>query len=149
MNIFEEMIQEMGRILNVPLHAEKNRLCKLNINDVLHIQIEFDEAKERILIACFVCDLPPGKFRENVLKEALKANNQFPSLGTLAYSEKNNKLALFTHFPIATINANKLSEELMKFIDKTDQWRMAVETGQLASVAIGPAKEKPPFGLKT
>ena len=149
MNVFEELIQELGRLFNTPLHAERSRLCRLRINDLLQIQIEFDESKNRILLASFVCDLPPGKFRENVLREALKSNNLFPSVGTLAYSERNNKLVLFTYFSIASINANKLSEALLTFIDKADQWRVAVETGRLASISSSPpSKEGTPFGLK-
>lgn len=133
-NPFEELLDELGKEYDVPLHLDKMSACTLNINDEFHIQLECDAYQEKILIATFICDLPPGKFRENILRDALKSNDPFPKNGTLAYSDRNNKLALFSHLRLASINGYKLSEFLKLFLEKASEWRIGVETGQTTSL---------------
>jgi hypothetical protein len=130
MDRFEELLKELGGIINAPLHPDKHRVCKLNVNNYLHIQLEHDAVKERLLIATFLCEIPAGKFRENVLKDALKANTIYPRIGTLCYSERNNQLSLFEYFSFYDLTAAKLSEYLNKFIDRAMLWKTAVEKGQ-------------------
>jgi hypothetical protein len=151
MDRFEELLKDFGREINLPLHPDKNRLCRLNINDILHVQIESDEAKDRILIATFICDVPAGKFRENILKESLKANHFYPRVGTLAFSERNNKLALFEYVQYSNLTGEKLGQVLGQFIERADAWRLAIERGQTApSTESGITKSNGSiFGLKT
>ena len=150
LNKFEELIVQLGKELGLPLHAERGRICRLNINGLLHVHIEYDEAKDRVLLATFIAEIPPGKFRENVLKETLRINNNYPRLGTFAYSEKNNQLALFIYTPFASLPADQLLERLMTFIHSADEWRLAIEQGSLARVALpsaGPSGA-PPLGVR-
>lgn len=150
MDRFEEVLKELGRIINVPLHPDKNRLCRLNVNNVLHVQLESDESKERILIATFICDVPAGKFRENILKEALKANYPYPRIGTLAYSERNNKLTLFEYVPYPNLKVEKLADLFADFLARADSWRVAIERGQTAPQAETTTKQdRSIFGIKT
>ena len=149
MNKFEELIIQLGEIVNVGLHAERGRICKLNINGVLHVHIEYDETKDMILLACFVADLPPGKFRENVLKEAMRINSTYPRLGSFAYSERNNKLAFFDYLSFTSLRADKLNDKLNMFIEKADEWRTSIDSGNLSLVTLPPSVSGgPPLGVK-
>lgn len=130
MDRFEELLKELGKILGIPLHVDKNNACRLNINNILHIQLEQDPVKGRLLVACYICDIPPGKFREITLKEALKANYLYPRVGTLAYAERNNKLTLFEYLPFLELTGEKLSVFLFQFIEKANTWREAIESGR-------------------
>lgn len=132
---FGELLDELGNELGIPLHLDKKSACTLNINDQFHVQLECDPHQENILVAAFICDLPPGKFRENILRDALKSNEPFPRNGTLAYSDRNNKLALFAHLRLASLNGRRLSEFLNTFLEKANGWRTGVETGQTSSLA--------------
>jgi hypothetical protein len=150
MDRFEEILKELGRIIDVPLHPDKNRLCKLNVSNALHVQIESDENKERILIASFICDIPAGKFRENILKDALKANYLYPRIGTLAYSERNNRLTLFEYAPYSNLNGEKFADILAQFIERANSWRIAIERGQTApQTEIIGKPDRSVFGIKT
>ena len=60
MNKFELLIQELGQILGTSLQAERGSICKLLIKDKIHMQIEYDEEAERVILACFVSEIPPG-----------------------------------------------------------------------------------------
>lgn len=131
---FEELLSELGNEYGISLHLDKMNACTLKINDQFHVQLECDAHQENILAVTFICDIPPGKFRENILRDALKSNEPFPKNGTLAYSDRNNKLALFSHLRLANINGHKLAEFLNAFLEKADQWRIGVETGQTASL---------------
>lgn len=129
MDRFAELLFDLSKLWNVELFADKKHFCRFHYKNELHVQLEFDEAKERILIASFLCEIPPGKYRENLLKEALKSNYIYPRVGTLAYSDRNNQLALFEYTYLQGLNAEKLAKILEKFFEKGHEWKIAVEKG--------------------
>lgn len=131
MDRFAILLADLGSLISVPLHPDPKRTCKLNIDNALHIQIEEDEPKDRLLIATFVCEIPPGKFREKVLCETLKENNLYPRTGTFSYCQRNNKLALFSYAYYPGLTADNFADFLGTFIEKAITWKTAVETGQL------------------
>ncbi len=117
----------------MPLYSDRKRAVRLTVNETLHIQIEDDEPKDRLLIATFVCEVPAGKFRENLLKEGLKANARYPRIGTFSYSERNNQLCLFEYHPYTGLTGEKVADRLASVIEKALKWRKAVEGGSLPS----------------
>lgn len=149
MDRFSEILYDLGKEIGVDLYPDENRICQLNFQDRLHIQLQYDEPSEKILIACFVCDVPPGKYREKLLKEALKSNALYPRLGTLGYSERNNKLTLFEYVHIPGLKGEKLFETLEAFIAKAVDWKEAVEGGKpLPTVEKKRGPDESMFGLK-
>jgi hypothetical protein len=146
---FEELLNELGAELDIPLHPDKKGACTLKVNDDFDIRLEMDAHQENLLIATFICAIPPGKFRENTLKDALKCNGPFPQNGTLAYSERNNKLALFSYLRLENLNGGKLAIFFNAFLDKATQWRLGVQIGHTDNLVTPPSK--PPssmFGLQ-
>lgn len=147
---FVELLVELSTELGVELYPDKKGACQLVIEDTLHVQLEPDARGESLLMATFICDIPPGKYRENILRDALKSNNPFPQVGTLAYSDRNNKLSLFSYLPFIELTGSKLAEHLNKFIDKANQWRSGVENGNTSHLVTPAAKPSSGgmFGLK-
>lgn len=137
---FEELLNELGEEYGLSLHPDRKGACKLKINETIHIQIECDAHQENLLAATFICDIPPGKYRENILKDALKANGPFPKNGTLAYSDRNNKLVLFSYLRMSNLTGKKLAEFLATFLDKANNWRIGVETGHTAHLVTTTTK---------
>lgn len=138
MDRFQILLYDLGQILELPLYAENNK-CRLLINELLDIQMEYDSAKERVLIICFCCDIPPGKFRENTLKEALKANAIYPRLGTYGFSEQKNKLAIFDYISLENLSSDKFADILAQFIERAEKSKKAVDAGspmQLSDVSL-------------
>lgn len=151
MDRFEELLKELSVELNVSLHPDRRGACKLRINETLHVQLECDAPQENLLIATFICEIPPGKFRENILKDALKSNNgPFPVNGTLSYSERNNQLALFSLLRLSSLTGKFLADFLTAFVEKANHWRTGVETGNTASLVSRSSKSSSDniFGLK-
>lgn len=143
MDRFDEILNELGRLINVPLHTDKNRVCRLIFNKTMAMQIEYDAAKEKVYLVAMVCDIPPGRFRENVCREALKANNYYPRIGTLAYSDRHNKLALFETFSIHGLTAEKLAPALGPFVEKANFWRANIEKNTIPVFSAEPSKKSP------
>lgn len=147
---FEEFLKELSIELGIALHPDKRGACKLRINDIFHVQLECDLSQENLWVAAFICEIPPGKLRENILKDALKSNGPFPIHGTLAYSERGNQLALFALLRFSNLSGKTLADFLTSFIEKASSWRVGVETGQTAVlVSSSPIKTSDNiFGLK-
>lgn len=147
---FEEILRELGIEYGLPLHPDHRGACKLLINETMQLQIEYRQEHQALLALTFICEIPPGKFRENVLRTALKANHFSPTKSLLGYSDKNNQLALFQQIPLTLLTGKKLAELLTLFINKADEWRQRVQTGDLATLfspTYSQGKGKGMFGL--
>ncbi len=141
---FSALLDSLGTLFGLPLEADQNNACALQIKKGLVIQLQPDDTMGKVLIASRVVEVPPGKFRENVLKEALKANGLAdPRVGTFAFVAKTNTLVLFQYYPIDILNGERLAGLIMPFIDLAEQWRVAVLAGkagpgsQLAGLPMG------------
>lgn len=145
MDRFEQLLSELSVQIGIPLHVDKNRACKLKINDTLHIQIEFDMQKESLLCATFVAEVPAGKFCEEILKEALKWNDALPRLGTFALCERNRQLTYFLYVPIAEFHGDKLGKILAEFIRNADAWRTAIVSGRSSPSSSAASSLPKPF----
>lgn len=135
MDRFLQLMEDLGKLIGLPLLPDHKRCCRLFIDHQIHVQIEDEEAKNRLFIACFICEVPPGKFREKVFKQALKENNTYPRIGTLSYCEKNNSLFLEAHVYYLNLTGDTLGDFLERFTEKAFLWKKGVETGRLPESA--------------
>jgi hypothetical protein len=134
MNRFEELIAQLAKILNIHLEAEKGMLCKLNIDGKFSVHLQYEESDDLLMMGCMIVEVPPGKFKENVLREALKVNDLLPRLGNMCFSEKGNKLAIYTHISFEGLDAEKFNDMMHNFIDYCYRWYNAVTSGNLAQI---------------
>lgn len=142
---FEELINELGIEYEITLHPDRLGCAKLQFGEDLYVQLECDAHQENLLMATFICELPPGKFRENILRDALKSNGPFPIDGTLAYSDRNNQLVLFSYIRLINLSGKKLAELLNNFLTKMENWRTGVETGHTSHLTT--SESKPPSNI--
>lgn len=149
MDRFAQILYDLGKEIGVDLYPDQKRICQINYQEELHAQIQYDETKEQLLLATFVSDVPPGKYRELLFQETLKYNHLYPRVGTWAYSERNNKLTLFEYVPVAETNTEKLFLLLKAFLEKAMEWKKAIETGSALPTTTGSViPPSHPFGLK-
>lgn len=134
MDRFQELLWDLGEIIEVPLHIDKNHACRILLDEKLAIHMEMAEERDELLIGAFLSEIPPGRFRENVLKEALKANASYHFFGIFAYIEKINTLVLHTYLPVSHLNGDKLAEFLEGFIAEAESWRQAISNGSPAPI---------------
>ncbi|NGX58996.1 MAG: hypothetical protein KR126chlam3_00140 [Chlamydiae bacterium] len=148
MDRFSQILYDLGKQIDSSLYPDPNRICQLNYQDELHIQIQYDEPKEQIFLASFICDVPPGKYREKLLRAGLVSNNEYPRVGTLSFSEKNNKLTLIEYVPAPNLSGEKLFKILQEFIEKAKTWKDAVENGRALPIKPPKGDNEKIFGMK-
>jgi hypothetical protein len=129
MDRFQELLDELGAHIRFPLHVGKNRSCGLNINDQIHIQLTMNDTTQSLLVVAFVAEVPLGRYREELFKEALKHNDRYPRPGVLSFMSKVNQLTAFEYLPIVELNGVKLAAFLGSFIPFVDEWHVAVAKG--------------------
>lgn len=128
---FKDLLYELSQILGQDLKADLNQVCPLVIDETYHVQLEMDISGDSILMGCYMCELPPGKFRENILKDALKAGfDTKKEKSILGYCEQINQLALFEYVPNYDLNGQRLYEALCIFVDRVKDWKSAIDSGK-------------------
>src|SRR5690554_6459151 len=121
---FEELLHDLNRFFELNLHVDKHNACSIQIHPELTIQLQLDLTQENLWVFAKLIEVPPGKFRENVLKEALKANALAePRVGVLCYLGLKNQLALYQKYPLTILNGEKLSGFLGAFLEMANSWR--------------------------
>lgn len=148
---FEELLSELGKFLHLDLHPDIYHACTIQMHPFLSVQLQLDGTQEYLWLFSPLVETPPGKFRENILKEALKTNGQSePCLGILGYISSTNELALYHRFPLNILNGERLAGILGAFLEMAERWQEAIKSGQSTPTPIEKKEDAPPnpFGLK-
>jgi hypothetical protein len=148
MDRFQEILWDLGELIELPLHIDKNRACNLLLDDKLEVQLQMDAHDENLIIWAFLHEIPPGKVRENVLKDALKVNGEFHPFGSLAFYEKKNMLILHKFVQAESLSGQTLMEKLESFIEEAEEWRSAIERGGTSPAKYSSVDDKPPGFMK-
>ena len=132
MDRFQELLWDLGEIVNVPFHVDKHRACRILLEEKLAVHMEITQEGESLLIGALLGEIPPGRFRENGLNESLKVNAIPNPLGSFSYIEKTNTLVLQNFLALDTLNGEKLAQFLDDFIREAESWREAISQGHFA-----------------
>jgi len=144
---FQEILNELGRVFNLELQVDKHHACSIQVSEHLTVQLQIDASQESLFLFAKIIEIPPGKFRENVLREALKANAlPDPRTGIFGYIAQTNQLALFQRYPLEMLNGDRLAGLLGAFLEFGDNWHKAISNGEPAPQNIAAAPR--PFGMK-
>lgn len=132
-DLFESILQEFGQAMEIPdLHADANNSCLIAFDTGIEVQIEPYERDDFLLIVCDLGEVPPGRYREDVFREALKSNGlPSPRPGTFAFSEQSNHLVLFGLLSFRELNGEKIASFLYPFMDKAVVWKKSLERGDV------------------
>ncbi len=131
---FGMLLEELGGLFKVKLQPDKNGACSLKFNNGIQVQMELDKRGEYLLLATDLGQIPAGRYRENVLREALKANGLPPPRnGIFAFSKKNESLVLSDTLFVEEVNGLKLRDFLRQFTQKALLWNGAIQRGEVPS----------------
>ncbi len=126
---FEEILPAFGETLGIELIPDHHDRCCLKINGTLSVQLEKIEDGRVLLISSMLGTLAAGKYREDLLENALKANGFYPKAATLCYIRRANELALFRKLELE-IDTLSCCAEISSFIDTASSWQTAIRTGR-------------------
>lgn len=138
MNPFEDLIRQLGSVMDIPLRADNHQSCLITfIEDEVAVQIDLDANADRILIGSQLGRITPGPYRERVFTQALRANGTAAApRGILAFSEKNDTVVLFQFLELAELTGEKLHNFLQLFKEHASLWKKALATGDVPAAAI-------------
>lgn len=150
-DLYSALLQDLGQILKInDLHPDKNNSCLIKFKSGIKISIEIDKNEENIVLGCDIAEIPPGRYRENVFREALKANGMpHPRSGIFAYSKQTGHLIFFHNIPLKDVTAARIVDALTPFTERALQWKQAIDRGETPTSVIATAgKGGGMFGLK-
>jgi hypothetical protein len=150
-DMFGAILQELGHSLEISgLHPDQNHSCLIHFKNGLEIQLEIDRSGQFMVLGADLGAIPPGKYRENLFREALKANDMpHPTHGTLAYSKKSDHLILFERINVHELNGEKVAAEITPFSEKATLWSEALKNGEVPSVnQLTTSRSAGMFGLR-
>ena len=146
---FAELLQELGKVFQMSLHPDKLNACSILIPPNPVIMLQLDETQEFLFLFCKVIEISPGKFRENVLCEALKANGQpDPRPGILGYIAMSNMIAVHQKFPASLMNGERLAMLIGSLLEMVNIWKTAIEHGKPGPQSEPPSLPNPMMGIR-
>jgi uncharacterized protein YjfI (DUF2170 family) len=149
MNRFSQILYDLGLAIDASLHVDPNGVCQLNYENLLSVQLQYLEPKEQLLIATFLCEVPPGKYREKLFGSCLIQNGEYPMMGTFGFCERNNQLTYFFFISAIELTGEKLLLHLNSLIENSLRWKDAIENGKpLPTIEKPQEGEGGLFGLK-
>jgi hypothetical protein len=145
---FGELLKELGRVFHLDLQVDQSGACSILIPPQIVVQLQLDSGQEKLFLFSKIAEIPPGKFRENILMEGLKANAlPDPLPGILAYLAATNHLVLYQNYPLSILNGERLATFFSNFAQMAANWRKALLSGQ-SSPSKAPSTTEKPFGLR-
>lgn len=144
---FLDILYHLSHETNLDLYPDDHGVCKLKLSNQMTVQIEIDSQDSSLYMVSVICTIPPGKFRENVLKHALYANH-FSNLdeGALCFIEKISALALSKTISLRSLTGEALLQKICLMGEKADSWKKAIDLNQPAPFLI---KQPPRSKTKT
>ncbi len=140
------ILKEFESFFNCPLNPDDKNSCLINLGVGISIQIEMDR-NNMLLIGCRVGAVLMGRYRDNLVRQALKSNDQVPSTGVLGFSNKSNQFILFAKLNPNTLNNRQITSWLPLFIAKAKLWKDAIEKGEIPEITHAIQAPSGLFGL--
>ena len=151
-DLFGALLSELGKVLKIAnLHPDRNNSCLVQMVNGQQFQLELDRTSEFVIVGTQLGAVTPGKYRESLFKEALKANDQpYPLHGILAYSTKTENLFLFMKIHVKDLTGDKIAEEITPFLEKASVWSDAITRSDIPAVGSSQTSKGPAgmFGLR-
>ena len=143
-----QLFEELGKRLNIKITPDLKGSCRIRFKGGVEVQMEQSSNGRYLTLLCNMGEIAPGKYRENVLREALKANGRQPPLyGIFSFSKKQNIFYLFDQVPLDDLSGTRLFEFVQPFLEKAQLWKSAVARGEVPTGAVYSRSGGGMFGL--
>ena len=137
--LYETLLEEVGSILGVSLYPDSNNSCLVKLESGLEVQMEMDRNGQHFLIGIDLGPVPPGQYREELFKQALRSNGlPPPRMGVFAFSEDTGNVVLFHLIPSQELNGDRIAFALSPLAEKALTWQEAIATGEVPRVEVQP-----------
>ncbi|MBA3238551.1 MAG: CesT family type III secretion system chaperone [Parachlamydiaceae bacterium] len=132
------LLDELGKssVLSLgALHLNSQNTCLIRLASGLNLQFEMDKYEKNLIIGSVLGEVQRGKYRNDLFREALKANGlPPPRYGTLAFSSQTESLVLHDFLDMRDLRAEQLAEYLVPFLEKAKIWQEAIMGNNLPAL---------------
>lgn len=148
----EAILEEVSDKLGIPgLRPDANDSCLVRLPNGMSIQIEMDTNQQNLLLCVEIGETPPGAFRRDLYKAALK-DNATPSAraGIFAYSEGPDVLLLWRYMDPQS-HGGEVADVAQMMITKGAVWWEAIQNGRIPDLTGKTTEDEErggPFGIK-
>lgn len=133
---FGSLMEELGKLIHIKLVPDRYNSCLIKYKNGLKVQIQIEPSQEILMFCSELGQLVAGRYRENVMREALKANGlPEPPKGLFAFSQKTENLVLYGQISLHDLTAPAVHEFLEQFLKKAMIWYDAIAQGAIPSFA--------------
>ncbi len=147
---YASLLEELGKLLEIKLKPDANNSCLIKFPDDLELQIDLDISGAWILIGTTIATVPPGAYREEVLREALKGNYILePHCGCFAWAKKGDRLVFNHRMPVEHTKGIHLAEVIIPMLERVKSWKEMITNNEIPVVRSQQSTGKPGglFGL--
>lgn len=133
---FASLLKELGEKIGIPnLEPTENNNIVITLAGKNDLILEQHKSQPFLIISFEITEIPAGRFRENILREALKFNdlNQVHG-GVMAFSKKTQKLVLFEMLPMNDIHVDQLYTVMKALSEKATLWKESLSRGEAPSL---------------
>jgi hypothetical protein len=131
---FGALLEELGQAMTLKLAPDSHNACLIHFPDKLEVHLSPDAVGEFLNIVFEIGTPGEGKYRENVFREALKANGlPEPREGVFCFGTKKNVLLLYDSIPFEDIHGQRLFDIIQRLALKARQWRDCISRGEIPS----------------
>lgn len=132
----QSLLKELGEKIGIPnLEPTSNNNLTLTLKGNNDVVLQQHKTQPYLIISFEIAEIPAGRYRENILREALKFNglNQLHK-GVFAFSKKNQKLFLFEMLPLEEISADQVNTIMQSLSEKVTVWKEALQRGDIPNI---------------
>jgi len=133
---FESLLKDVGEKLEIPnLESTVNNNITLTLKNKVDVVLQRHKSQPYLIIACEIADVPGGRYRENIFREALKFNNlNKPHEGIFAFSKKTQKLFIFDMLPFDEITGEQVISVMQILGNKAQIWKEGLDRGNIPTI---------------
>jgi hypothetical protein len=134
---FESLLKDLGTKIDIPnLQPTRNSNIKLTLKGNHNVVLQQHTTQSYLIISFEIAEIPGGRYRENIFREALKFNglNQLHG-GMFGYSKKTQKLFLFDMLPLDNISGDQVKTLIFNLLEKVAAWKEGIQKGDIPTIA--------------
>lgn len=135
---FESLLRELGDKLGIPnLESTRNNNVTLTLKGNNEVVLQKHQTQPFLIICFEIAEIHVGRYRENILREALKFNglNQLHG-GIFAFSKKTQKLFLFDMLPFNDLSVDQVQTLMTSLSEKATIWKEALNRGEIPAIGV-------------
>ncbi|MGR3951672.1 MAG: CesT family type III secretion system chaperone [Chlamydia sp.] len=131
---FSAILEELSSNIEIDVQPDQNNSCCIRYPDGMLLTLEPASGDDILYIVIEIATVPKGRYRENIFREALKANGlPAPRTGIFCYGHVKDMLLLYDALCLDELNGIRLLEIMNMMLEQARLWKSSIERGEIPS----------------